>query len=44
MIDNIIRLQYIFKENRDIQILKEASLDYSIILIRKDLEKELTKK
>ncbi len=39
---NIIRLQYIFKENRDIQILKEASLDYSIILIRKDLEKLLT--
>ena len=39
---NIIRLQYMFKENRDIQLLKEASLDYNIILIRKDLEKLLT--
>ena len=24
---NIIKLQYLYKENRDIQILKEASLD-----------------
>ena len=39
---NIIRLQYIFKESRDIQLLKEASFSYNIYNIRDNLEKLLT--
>ena len=39
---NIIHLQYIYKELRDIQILKEASIDFSTYSIRDNLEKLLT--
>ena len=39
---NIIRLQYIYKESRDIQILKEASIDFGTYSIRDNLEKLLT--
>ena len=39
---NIIKLQYLFKENRDIQILKEASLDSNLQIIRNNLDKILT--
>jgi len=39
---NIIRLQFFFKETRDIQILKEASFDYNLHSIRNDLDKLLT--
>ena len=39
---NIIRLQYIYRENRDIQILKEATYDFNIYSIRNNLDKLLT--
>tara|TARA_Y100001968_G_scaffold296196_1_gene304222 strand:+ start:3482 stop:4231 length:750 start_codon:yes stop_codon:yes gene_type:complete len=39
---NIIRLQYIYKESRDIQLLKEASIEFSVYSLRDNLEKLLT--